>query len=163
MCFRTFETLELLIYKGFHCLMNNYRNVPFRDAKELFWDVQFGVQREGICRKRIVRQFDFDVEVHSDLILTKRLWSFFLTIFRALWPFSLHFICFPALFEGTVSIYSTPLCGWNCGQKTPRLLPEMVSRLGRGTFLYPCVSVCWWECRARQMISAVHSSGFAGL
>ena len=47
----------------------------------------------------------------ADLILTKRLWSFFLTIFRALWPFSLHFICFPALFEGTVSIYSTPLCG----------------------------------------------------
>ena len=36
MRFRTFETLEPLICKGFRCLVNDYGNVLFWDAKELF-------------------------------------------------------------------------------------------------------------------------------
>lgn len=36
MRFRTFETLEPLIYKGFCCFLNDYGNVLFRDAKEIF-------------------------------------------------------------------------------------------------------------------------------
>ncbi|ERK61320.1 hypothetical protein HMPREF1545_01130 [Oscillibacter sp. KLE 1728] len=47
----------------------------------------------------------------ADLILTKRLFEFFLTIFCALWPYLLQSACFPSLFECTASIYSAPHCG----------------------------------------------------
>ena len=50
-------------------------------------------------------------------ILPNRYWKIFRIIFACFASFLLHFICFPSLFESAVSIYSTSLCGWNCGQK----------------------------------------------
>ena len=52
----------------------------------------------------------------ADLILTKRPWNFFLTIFRALWPYPLQSACFPPLFDHKVSVCFTAVCGWLCGQ-----------------------------------------------
>ena len=52
----------------------------------------------------------------GDLILTKRPWNFFLTIFRALWPYPLQSACFPPLFDHKVSVCFTAVCGWLCGQ-----------------------------------------------
>ena len=52
----------------------------------------------------------------ADLILTKRLLNFFLTIFRTLWPYSLQSACFPSLLETKVSVHSAAFCGWLCGQ-----------------------------------------------
>ena len=52
----------------------------------------------------------------ADLILTKRPWSFFLTIFNVLWSYSLRLACFPSLFKKKVSACSVAVCGWLCGQ-----------------------------------------------
>ena len=52
----------------------------------------------------------------ADLILTKRPRRFFLTIFRALWPYPLQSASFPSLFEHKVSACSAALCGGLCGQ-----------------------------------------------
>ena len=52
----------------------------------------------------------------ADLILTKRPWRFFLTIFSALWPYPLQSACFPPLFDHKVSVCFTAVCGWLCGQ-----------------------------------------------
>ena len=52
----------------------------------------------------------------GDLVLTKRPRRFFLTIFRALWPYPLQSTCFPSLFKRKVSACSVALCGSLCGQ-----------------------------------------------
>ena len=49
-------------------------------------------------------------------MLTKRPRRFFLTIFRALWPYPLQSASFPSLFEHKVSACSAALCGGLCGQ-----------------------------------------------
>ena len=51
----------------------------------------------------------------ADLILTKRPWRFFLTIFSALSPYPLQSACFPSLFMHKISVCSAAVCGWLCG------------------------------------------------
>ena len=52
----------------------------------------------------------------ADLILTKRLRNFFLTIFNVLWPYPLHSVYFLSLSKIKVSAHSAALCGNLCGQ-----------------------------------------------
>ena len=52
----------------------------------------------------------------GDLILTKRLRNFFLTIFNVLWPYPLHSVYFLSLSKIKVSAHSAALCGNLCGQ-----------------------------------------------
>ena len=114
----------------------------------------------------------------GDLILTKRPWNFFLTIFCALWLFPLQATCFPSLFEHRVSAYSAVLCGWLCGQtvwgcnfrnltvftniaKTaPAVFMSMPAIHKKRGVLYPRTAVVPSSHKA---FSLFHDSGIAGL
>ena len=71
------------------------------------------------------------------ILLPNRYRKIFCIIFACFVRFPLHPICFPSLFESAVSIYSTPLCGWNCGQKRSPSFVDTFRRQGRGAFFIP--------------------------
>ena len=114
----------------------------------------------------------------GDLILTKRPWNFFLTIFCALWLFPLQATCFPSLFEHRVSAYSAVLCGWLCGQTVwgcnfrnltvftniakaaPAVFMSMPAIHKKRGVLYPRTAVVPSSHKA---FSLFHVSGIAGL
>ena len=114
----------------------------------------------------------------ADLILTKRPWNFFLTIFCALWLFPLQATCFPSLFEHRVSAYSAVLCGWLCGQTVwgcnfrnltvftniakaaPAVFMSMPAIHKKRGVLYPRTAVVPSSHKA---FSLFHDSGIAGL
>ena len=52
----------------------------------------------------------------ADLILTKSGLVFFLIFFNCFQHFPLESICFLSLFGCAVSVHSTAVCGWLCGQ-----------------------------------------------
>lgn len=52
-----------------------------------------------------------------DLIITNCHGNIFYIFSACLLPFLLHFIYFLTLFENSISMCSTPVCGWLCGQK----------------------------------------------
>ena len=83
---------------------------------------------DGMCADAAIHDTDGH-NPHAHILLTVRpldeqgKWQYktekeyLCMIFAHFVPFPLGFICFPSLFESAVSICSTPLCGWLCGQK----------------------------------------------
>ena len=61
-------------------------------------------------------RFQAGICAEFDVQNPKRSANIFWTIFDGLYPFLLCFICFPALFETSVSTCSTSVCGCLCGQ-----------------------------------------------
>ena len=71
-------------------------------------------EQEFVEAARAIGANNWRIIVHH--ILPKRPRRFFLTIFRALWPYPLQSASFPSLFEHKVSACSAALCGGLCGQ-----------------------------------------------
>ena len=74
----------------------------------------------------VAHHFAHSAKKECDPWYTKRSANIFWTIFDGLYPFLLRFIFFPALFEASISMCSTSVCGYLCGQEIDRI-PKALS------------------------------------
>ena len=108
---------------SFHHFKRWLSQVVFRDFAEISAGVIFhplGSNR-GLVFPLLLQpprycRFQAGICAEFDVQNPKRSANIFWTIFDGLYPFLLCFICFPALFETSVSTCSTSVCGCLCGQ-----------------------------------------------